>query len=145
MCEVNSMEKQQHFSIRKLSIGATSVLIGISFLGVKASTVKADSLQSPAETELTQSKATNNVIKQDTDSNIKQESASKTDTKQIISDQPNTDQSPEQPDVLKPDSDQQNTADLESKPQAPAEAKLQTNGAITQNIKQDTVNTKAKQ
>lgn len=41
------MEKMQHFSIRKLSIGAASVLIGISFLGVKASTVKADSLQNP--------------------------------------------------------------------------------------------------
>lgn len=34
-------EKLQHFSIRKLSIGATSVLIGLSLFGIKNSTVQA--------------------------------------------------------------------------------------------------------
>ena len=33
---------QQHFSIRKLTIGAASVLIGLSFLGFGAQTVRAD-------------------------------------------------------------------------------------------------------
>ena len=66
----------QHFSIRKLSIGAASVLIGISFLGVKASTVKADSLQNASKAELTKSKAANEAIKQDISSNIEQDTGS---------------------------------------------------------------------
>ena len=151
------MEKQQHFSIRKLSIGAASVLIGISFLGVQESTVKADSLQNASETELTKSKAANEGIKQDADSNIEQEPASdikqdtgsnieqdadsnikqepvsKADTKQITNDQPNTVQAPAKPVTPKPNSNQQNAVDLEAKPQTPAKAKLQTNSAITPN------------
>ena len=143
------MEKIQHFSIRKLSIGAASVLIGISFLGVKASTVKADSLQNASKAELTQSKATNEVIKQDldsnieqdtgsnikqqdNDSNIKQEPISKADTKQITNDQPNTVQAPAKPAAPKPNSNQQNAADRKVEPQVPAKAKLQANSAITQ-------------
>ena len=141
------MEKMQHFSIRKLSIGAASVLIGISFLGVKASTVKADSLQNASATELTKSKTANEAIKQDADSDIKQEPASdikqdtssnneqepvsKTDAKQITNDQPSTDQVPAKPATPKLNSNQQNAADLEAKPQTPAKAKLQTNNAIT--------------
>ena len=141
------MEKIQHFSIRKLSIGAASVLIGISFLGVKASTVKADSLQNTSATELTKSKAANEAIKQDTssnikqdtdsnikqdtDSNIKQEPISKVDTKQITNDQPNTVQAPAKPVTPKPNSNQQNVADLEAKPQTSVKDKIQTNSAIT--------------
>lgn len=34
------MEKMQHFTIRKLSVGAASILIGLSFLRVKESTLK---------------------------------------------------------------------------------------------------------
>ena len=151
------MEKIQHFSIRKLSIGAASVLIGISFLGVKASTVKADSLQNASKAELTQSKATNEAIKQDLDSNIKQdtgsnikqeptsdikqdaasnieqEPVSKVDTKQTTNDKPNTVQAPAKPVTPKPDSNQQNVADLEAKPQVSDKAKLQTNSVITPN------------
>lgn len=157
------MEKMQHFSIRKLSIGAASVLIGISFLGVKASTVKADSLQNASETELTKSKAANEAIKQDTSSNIEQEPASdikqdtgsnvkqepasdikqdtssnikqepvsKADAKQITNDQPNAVQAPSKPAAPKPNSNQQNAADLEAKPQTSVKDKLQTNSAIT--------------
>ena len=116
------MEKIQHFSIRKFSIGAASVLIGISFLGVKASTVKADSLQNTSATELTQSKAANEVIEQDTGfnikqdaaSNIKQEPVSKVDTKQITN-------------------DQQNAADLEAKAatSAPKVINLSNNAVAT--------------
>ena len=151
------MEKIQHFSIRKLSIGATSVLIGISFLGVKASTVKADSLQNASKAELTQSKATNETIKQDTSSNIKQdtdsnikqeptsdikqdtasnieqEPVSKVDTKQTTNDKPNTVQAPAKPVTPKPDSNQQNVADLETKPQTSVKDKFQTNSVITPN------------
>ena len=147
----------QHFSIRKLSIGAASVLIGISFLGVKASTVKADSLQNASAAELTKPKAANEAIKQDTSSNIeqeptsdikkdtssnieqdtgsniKQETASKADTKQITNDHPNTAQTSAQPVTPKPNSNQQNTANLEAKPQVPGKAKLQTNSVITPN------------
>ena len=139
----------QHFSIRKLSIGAASVLIGISFLGVKASTVKADALQNALKAELTKSKAANEAIKQDTGSNIeqepvsdieqepasdiKQEPVSKTDAKQITNDQPNADQAPVKPVTPKPNSNQQNAADLEAKPQVPVKDKLQTNSAITPN------------
>ena len=125
------MEKQQHFSIRKLSIGVASVLIGISFLGVQESTVKADSLQNASATELTKSKTANDVIKQDADSDIKQESTSNTDAKQITNDQPNIDQAPATSAIPKPNSNQQNTAIPETKPQEPAKTKLQTNGAIT--------------
>jgi hypothetical protein len=39
-------EIRQHFSIRKLSVGAASVLIGLSFLGWNAQTVKADEVTS---------------------------------------------------------------------------------------------------
>ena len=143
------MEKMQHFSIRKLSIGAASVLIGISFLGVKTSTVKADALQNTSKAELTKSKAANEAIKQDissnieqepasdieqdTGSNIEQEPASETDAKQITNDQPNAVQAPAKLAAPKPNSNQQNAADLEAKPQTSVKDKLQTNSVITPN------------
>lgn len=34
--------KQDHFSIRKLTIGAASILLGFTFLGASSQTVKAD-------------------------------------------------------------------------------------------------------
>ena len=45
-------EKLQHYSIRKLSVGAASVLIGLSFVGMGHSTqVKADTVNDPAVTQ----------------------------------------------------------------------------------------------
>ena len=45
-------EKLQHYSIRKLSVGAASVLIGLSFVGLGRSTqVKADTVNDPAVTQ----------------------------------------------------------------------------------------------
>ncbi|MBH9989301.1 MULTISPECIES: SLAP domain-containing protein [unclassified Lactobacillus] len=43
--------KQDHFSIRKLSIGTTSVLLGFTFLGLNSKTVKADTVVPPQLTE----------------------------------------------------------------------------------------------
>ena len=54
-------QKTEHFSIRKLTVGAASVLIGISFLGFNAHTVSAD-------TNNNGSQANENVAK---DSNVK--------------------------------------------------------------------------
>ena len=50
MKEVIFLETKQSFSLRKLSVGLASVLIGISFLnGTKANVVKADIKESPKE------------------------------------------------------------------------------------------------
>lgn len=43
--------KQDHFSIRKLSIGTTSVLLGFTFLSLNSKTVKADTVVPPQPTE----------------------------------------------------------------------------------------------
>lgn len=43
--------KQDHFSIRKLSIGTTSVLLGFTFLGLNSNMVKADTIVPPQPTE----------------------------------------------------------------------------------------------
>lgn len=39
-------ERKNHYSIRKLTIGVASVLIGISFFGIKADTVQAETSNS---------------------------------------------------------------------------------------------------
>ena len=50
MKEGNLLETKQSFSLRKLSVGLASVLIGISFLnGTKVNVVKADTKESPKE------------------------------------------------------------------------------------------------
>ena len=50
MKEVIFLETKQSFSLRKLSVGLASVLIGISFLnGTKVNVVKADTKESPKE------------------------------------------------------------------------------------------------
>ncbi len=54
-------QKNEHFSIRKLTVGAASVLIGISFLGFNAHTVSADTTDNGSQ-------ANENVAK---DSNVK--------------------------------------------------------------------------
>lgn len=43
--------KQDHYSIRKLSIGTTSVLLGFTFLSLNSKTVKADTVVPPQPTE----------------------------------------------------------------------------------------------
>lgn len=41
------LEKQNKYSIRKLTVGAASVLIGASFFAVNGKTVKADTVNDP--------------------------------------------------------------------------------------------------
>lgn len=41
--------KQDHFSIRKLSIGAASVLLGFTFFGLNSQTAKADTVDPKQE------------------------------------------------------------------------------------------------
>ena len=54
-------EKLQHYSIRKLSVGAASVLIGLSFVGLGRSTqVKADTVNDPAVTQTKENAETTN-------------------------------------------------------------------------------------
>ncbi|MEB3365239.1 YSIRK-type signal peptide-containing protein [Lactobacillus sp. R2/2] len=43
--------KQDHFSIRKLTIGAASVLLGFTFFGLNSQTAKADTVD-PAKEEI---------------------------------------------------------------------------------------------
>ncbi|MCT6892172.1 MAG: YSIRK-type signal peptide-containing protein, partial [Lactobacillus sp.] len=43
--------KQDHFSIRKLTIGAASVLLGFTFFGLNSQTAKADTID-PAKEEI---------------------------------------------------------------------------------------------
>lgn len=50
-------EKDNRYAIRKLTVGATSVLIGISFLGANSKTVKADNV----------AKVQSNLVKAQTD------------------------------------------------------------------------------
>ena len=52
-------DMQQHFSIRKLTVGAASVLIGISFLATaNINEVHADTLNESAQTQQTENKQT---------------------------------------------------------------------------------------
>lgn len=60
---VNS-KSQQHFSIRKLTVGAVSVLIGVTFLGVKCNQVHAaETGSNDAQTEAIQERQDDNVKK----------------------------------------------------------------------------------
>ncbi|MDF7672418.1 YSIRK-type signal peptide-containing protein [Lactobacillus sp. ESL0701] len=55
--KVESQSKHERFSIRKLSMGATSVLLGITFMGLGTQTTKADTIVTPTQTD----EATNNT------------------------------------------------------------------------------------
>lgn len=60
-------EKRERFSIRKLSIGAASVLIGFAFMGFGAHSVQADEIvpdSKPATAEVTAASGSNNSAKQ---------------------------------------------------------------------------------
>ncbi|WEV40092.1 YSIRK-type signal peptide-containing protein [Lactobacillus sp. ESL0681] len=55
--KMEMQSKQERFSIRKLSIGAASVLLGFTFLGVNSQTIKADTVEPTAQNSATVSKA----------------------------------------------------------------------------------------
>ncbi len=63
-------QKNEHFSIRKLTVGAASVLIGISFLGFNAHTTNAET------TDGSQANSDSDVKSDDTQSNLKIEKSS---------------------------------------------------------------------
>lgn len=76
-------EKIQHYSIRKLSVGAASVLIGLSFMGAHQSTeVKADTVQNSSITQNDKS----NVIQQSEDKLDKQMSNNKSEVELSLKD-----------------------------------------------------------
>ena len=78
--KMEMQSKQDHFSIRKLTIGAASVLLGFTFLGLNNQTVKADTVD-PAKEEVNSQSNDNQTAKtkqtQDTVSTVKQSSQQK--------------------------------------------------------------------
>lgn len=73
-------QEQPHFSIRKLSVGAASVLIRISLMGFTSQSVKADTVTEPTTEETTKTDATNSdqqtltAEKENNASNVEQSS-----------------------------------------------------------------------
>ena len=76
--------KQDHFSIRKLTIGAASVLLGFTFFGLNNQTVKADTVD-PANEEVNSQKNENETTKTE-----QTEGTAKTATTEKQSSQDNT-------------------------------------------------------
>ncbi|MDF7639789.1 BspA family leucine-rich repeat surface protein [Lactobacillus sp. ESL0791] len=56
--------KQEHFSLRKLTIGTTSVLLGFSFIQANSQVVKADTIKGTDETNVTANKTSETATKQ---------------------------------------------------------------------------------
>ena len=50
-------DKNRHYSLRKLSVGLASVLIGISFINAKGQVVKADSVKDNAKSAINEQAA----------------------------------------------------------------------------------------
>ena len=77
--------KQDHFSIRKLTIGAASVLLGFTFFGLNSQTAKADTIdpakeEISSETNKSQTESDQTADKADTANANKQASPKKQDT-----------------------------------------------------------------
>ncbi len=70
--KLRQMNNQKaHFSIRKLTIGAASVLIGITFMGINSQTVNADEMTGNTQPETMQvstDKSTDTTTTQQNDS-----------------------------------------------------------------------------
>ncbi len=78
-------ERKNHYSIRKLTIGVASVLIGISFFGIKADTVQADTVQaetSNSSESISQESKPEEKIQQDKTSESAQDEPSATRERQ---------------------------------------------------------------
>ena len=77
--------KQDHFSIRKLTIGAASVLLGFTFFGLNSQTAKADTIdpakeEISSETNKSQTESVQTADKADSASTNKQTSSKKQNT-----------------------------------------------------------------
>lgn len=57
------MQTVQHFGIRKLTVGVSSVLLGLSFMGMAATNVKADTVSSSQITDVAAEQATGSAKK----------------------------------------------------------------------------------
>ena len=65
-------EKKERFSIRKLTVGAASVLIGLTFIGVSGQTVHADTVPAAQNEEVApKATTTDDTIKTADDSAVK--------------------------------------------------------------------------
>ncbi|KAA8794196.1 mucin-binding protein [Lactobacillus crispatus] len=73
-------ERENHYSIRKLTIGVASVLIGISFFGIKADTVQAET--SNSSESISQESKPEEKIQQDKTSELAQDEPSATRERQ---------------------------------------------------------------
>lgn len=73
-------ERKNHYSIRKLTIGVASVLIGISFFGIKADTVQAET--SNSSESISQESKPEEKIQQDKTSELAQDEPSATRERQ---------------------------------------------------------------
>ncbi|WEV71297.1 SLAP domain-containing protein [Lactobacillus sp. ESL0785] len=60
--KIDLQSKKDRFSIRKLTVGTASVLLGFTFMGVKGQTVKADAVD-PAKTQVEQTNTSANETK----------------------------------------------------------------------------------
>lgn len=75
-------DTRQRFSLRKLSVGLASVLVGVSFMTISAGqTVHADQLQTPGQSDLATQKADN--VTNDS-ANDNEQNQAKSDTAQTI-------------------------------------------------------------
>lgn len=57
------MQTVQHFGIRKLTVGVSSVLLGLSFMGMAATNVKADTVSGSQATNVAAEQATDSAKK----------------------------------------------------------------------------------
>lgn len=128
--------KKDRFSIRKLTIGVASVLLGFTFMGVKGQTVKADTVQ-PAQSQSTAAKPTAELdkkseAKSDTSANkSSQNLTTYAGLKSFLRDDSSVTAKPEEPaktpakdDQTPPTTDEQKpatTPDEDQKPIAPGQ------------------------
>lgn len=109
-------QEQPHFSIRKLSVGAASVLIGISLMGFTNQSVKADTVSEPTTEETTKTNTNNsdqqtlkknNVPSVEQSSTVEKENSSNTEQNSVVEKQDGTTDKTSQSTV--PTSNQANT------------------------------------
>lgn len=74
---------QQHFSIRKLTVGVASVLIGLSFLGFGTQTVRADVTNTASDTAKTEQAESNQQNAATDDTTTSDDNAVKADQQKV--------------------------------------------------------------
>ena len=81
--QMEMQDKHDQYSIRKLSIGAVSVLLGFSFFGINAESVKASEISPEQQTSQvatdSTTKTANNVVKENNHTDLNEEKSNKPD------------------------------------------------------------------